>query len=86
MPGRVGPEWPDEKGLGEAGGRRPGESPGAGRASERDEGLEDGTTTDPSPRSPLPGFVDQADPVEEAVEGTGVAEARNAVEDLPRQG
>lgn len=86
MPGRVGPERPEEKGLRETGGWRPGEQPGTGRASELDEGLKNGTTTDPSLQSPLPGFVDQADPVEEAVEGAGVAEARNAVEDLPRQG
>ena len=51
-----------------------------------DEALKNGEATDPTLRSPVPGFVDQPDPVEEAVEGSGVAEARNAVEDLPRQG
>ena len=86
MGGRVGPERPEEKGLREAGGWKPGLQPGNGRGAEMDEALKNGEATDPTLRSPVPGFVDQPDPGEEAIEGSGVAEARNAVEDLPRQG
>lgn len=86
MGGRVGPERPEEKGLRETGGWKPGLQPGTGRGAEMDEALQGGASTDPALHSPLPGFVDRADPVEQVVEGSGVAEARNAVEDLPRQG
>ena len=60
--------------------------PGTGRGAEMDEALKNGDESDPALRSAVPGFVAQPDPVEEAIEGSGVAEARNAVEDLPRQG
>ena len=86
MGGRVGPERPEEPRLRETGGWKPGLQPGTGRGAELDEGLKDGVNADPAVHSPIPGFVDQADPVEQAVEGAGVAEARNAIEDLPRQG
>ncbi|TPG58996.1 hypothetical protein EAH89_06440 [Roseomonas nepalensis] len=86
MGARVGPGRPEGDEAREGPGWKPGLQPGTGRGSELDEGLKDGEVTDPALRSPLPGFVDQADAVEEAIEGSGVSEARNAVEDLPRQG
>jgi len=86
MGGRVGPERPEEKALRDAGGWETGLQPGTGRGAEMDEALKNGDESDPALRSSVPGFVAQPDPVEEAIEGSGVAEARNAVEDLPRQG
>lgn len=86
MGARVGPGRPEGEDPRGGPGWKPGTPPGTGRGSETDEALKDGEATDPALRSPLPGFVDRADAVEEAIEGSGVSEARNAVEDLPRQG
>ncbi|WP_424134302.1 hypothetical protein [Roseomonas chloroacetimidivorans] len=71
----------------ETGGWTEGVQPGVGRGAELDESLKDGVPeSDPAMRSAIPGFVDRADSTEDFVEGPGVAEARNAIEDLPRQG
>ncbi|MBP0447099.1 hypothetical protein J8J14_20185 [Roseomonas sp. SSH11] len=80
-------QQPEVKELRETGGWEPGVQPGIGRGAELDEALEkDPTHADPALKSPLPGFVDHPDPVESRIEGEGVATARNAIEDLPRQG
>ena len=79
-------EW-EENRLRETGGWKPGLQPGTGRGAELDEALEKGAANaDPALRSAVPGFVAEPDPVESFIEGAGVSEARNAREDLPRQG
>ncbi|MCR0980945.1 hypothetical protein [Roseomonas populi] len=80
-----GPE--EEKALRETGGWRHGLQPGIGRGDELDKAAAEGAPeADPATRSPIPAFVDQPDATEAFVEGEGVAQARNAAEDLPRQG
>lgn len=70
----------------DAPGQGPGVQPVPGRGAAPGETGAEGGPEDPAARSGIPGFGDHADPVEEAVEGAGVAEGRNAAEDLPRQG
>jgi hypothetical protein len=55
------------------------------KAARKADGEETGARVDGAPASPLPGFAARPDSTEQAIEGTGVAEARNATEDLPRQ-
>jgi hypothetical protein len=77
----------EEKALRETGGWRPGLQPGTGRGEELDKAAAEGAPeADPATRSPIPGFVDQPDATEEFVEGEATSMARNATEDLPRQG
>ncbi|HEY8611787.1 MAG TPA: hypothetical protein VIL69_10915 [Roseomonas sp.] len=77
----------EEKRLQETGGWPEGVQPGIGRGAELDEALKEANPgADPAMRSAVPGFVAEPDPTEVFVEGPGVAEARNAREDLPRQG
>jgi len=78
----------EEKRLRETGGWPEGVQPGAGNGAELDEALEaEGEGSDPAAHaSAVPGFVPEPDPNEWVIEGGGVAEARNAREDLPRQG
>ena len=76
----------DENALRQAGNQGPGAQPGLRRGIEADEAMKEAEPGSPEPGSAVPGFVDHADPVEQAIEGAGVAEARNAAEDLPRQG
>ena len=80
-------DTPEARRLRETGGWEGGPQPGIGPGSELDEALEkDPTHADPATRSPLPGFVDHPDETESLIEGEGVANARNAIESLPRQG
>ncbi|WP_338663491.1 hypothetical protein VQH23_25490 [Pararoseomonas sp. SCSIO 73927] len=77
----------EEKALRETGGWRPGLQPGTGRGDELDKAAAEGAPeADPATRSPLPGFTEAPDATEEIVEGEATAMARNATEDLPRQG
>jgi len=67
--------------------RESGARPGAGRGGELDKALrDDGAAADPALDPAVPGFTPGPDAAERAVEGEGVAEARTAIEDLPRQG
>lgn len=80
-------DTPEARRLRETGGWAPGAQPGIGPGAELDEALaKDPAHADPALRSPLPGFVDHPDETESRIEGEGVANARNAMEDLPRQG
>jgi hypothetical protein len=77
----------EEKRLRETGGWAPGLQPGTGRGDELDKALEDGAPpVDPALGSVVPGFVAEPDPLETLIEGDAVAMARDAREDLPRQG
>ncbi|MBP0494433.1 hypothetical protein [Roseomonas indoligenes] len=77
----------EEQALRETGGWRHGLRPGIGQGGELDKAAAEGAPeADPATRAPIPGFVDQPDATEAFVEGEGVSQARNAVEDLPRQG
>lgn len=61
--------------------------PGATQTAKQDKRLEDTfPASDPAVKSGITGFVPVPDETEAAVEGPGKAAARNAREDLPRQG
>ena len=81
------PRGNDAKVSRETGGWSGGAQPGIGRGAELDRSLGEGAgAADPALDSAVPGFVDRADTTEQAIEGQAVSEARNAIEDLPRQG
>jgi len=75
MSGKGGGDWPA------------GVKPGTGAGDELDRALEKGDRgSDPATRSPLPGLTGEPDAVEAGIEGEGISRARDAIEDLPRQG
>jgi len=64
-----------------------GVKPGIGAGDELDRALEKGNRdADPATRSPLPGLTGEPDATEAGIEGEGISRARDAIEDLPRQG